>query len=119
MSRPFGVSLLVAGVDDIKGPQLFVTDPSGSLVRYEAKAIGAGSEGAQAELQQSYYKNMSLAEAEVLTLKVIKQVMEEKLSSKNVQLAKVAKDEKTGAAQFKIYSSQDLEPIIERLAEQD
>jgi 20S proteasome subunit alpha 5 len=50
MSRPFGVALLVAGVDE-NGPALFHTDPSGTFIQYEAKAIGAGSEGAQATLQ--------------------------------------------------------------------
>lgn len=29
----------------------FHTDPSGTFVRYEAKAIGAGAEGAQTTLQ--------------------------------------------------------------------
>ena len=53
MSRPFGVALLVAGVDE-NGPALYHTDPSGTFVRYEAKAIGAGSEGAQATLQDKY-----------------------------------------------------------------
>ena len=32
------------------------TDPSGTFVRYEAKAIGSGSEAAQAELQDKYHK---------------------------------------------------------------
>ncbi|CAI7879615.1 unnamed protein product, partial [Closterium sp. NIES-54] len=32
------------------------TDPSGTFVRYDAKAIGAGTEGAQANLQDSYNK---------------------------------------------------------------
>jgi 20S proteasome alpha/beta subunit len=36
MSRPFGVSLLLAGVDE-KGPQLFHTDPSGTYVAYAAQ----------------------------------------------------------------------------------
>ena len=73
MSRPFGVALLVAGVDEY-GPALFHTDPSGTFVRYEAKAIGAGSEGAQTSLQESYSKSMTLAEAEVLALTTLKQV---------------------------------------------
>jgi len=38
--RPFGVSLLIAGVD--KEPKLFETDPSGALLEYKATAIGAG-----------------------------------------------------------------------------
>ena len=32
------------------------TDPSGTFVRYEAKAIGSGSEGAQTSLQENYRK---------------------------------------------------------------
>ena len=73
-SRPFGVALLVAGVDEY-GPSLFHTDPSGTFVKYEAKAIGAGSEGAQTALQESYSSSMTLAEAEVLALSTLKQVI--------------------------------------------
>ena len=34
----------------------FHTDPSGTYVKYEAKAIGSGSEGAQTNLQDQYNK---------------------------------------------------------------
>lgn len=34
----------------------FHADPSGAFVRYGAKAIGSGSEGAQGELQDKYKK---------------------------------------------------------------
>lgn len=34
----------------------FHTDPSGTFVRYEAKAIGSGSEAAQSELQDKWHK---------------------------------------------------------------
>ena len=54
-SRPFGVALLIAGFDE-DGPQLFHAEPSGTFYRYDAKAIGSGSEGAQAELQNEYHK---------------------------------------------------------------
>ena len=63
MSRPFGVALLIAGYDsDIGpdgnegGPALYHAEPSGTFYRYDAKAIGSGSEGAQAELQNQYHK---------------------------------------------------------------
>ena len=51
MSRPFGVSMLIAGYDEDKGAQLFFSDPSGTLLEYKGKAIGSGSEGAQITLQ--------------------------------------------------------------------
>ena len=31
-------------------------EPSGTFYRFDAKAIGSGSEGAQAELQNEYFK---------------------------------------------------------------
>ncbi|KAG0303127.1 proteasome component pup2 [Dissophora globulifera] len=109
MSRPFGVSLLIAGIDET-GPQLYHTDPSGTFVSYSAKAIGSGSEGAETELQEEYHSGMSLVEAETLALKVLKQVMEEKLNSTNVQLASVTKD-----AGFTIYTAEKLQQVVDRL----
>ncbi|PWN39726.1 putative PUP2-20S proteasome subunit [Ceraceosorus guamensis] len=114
MSRPFGVALLLAGID-VKGPQLFHADPSGTMVRYDAKAIGSGSEGAQAELQDKYKKDMSLRDASLLTLRVLKQVMEEKLDEHNVQLALVtprtAKDGRQ-SGQFRILPESELKDLV-------
>lgn len=89
MSRPFGVALLMAGVDD-RGPQLYFSDPSGTYLEYKAKAIGAGSEGAQSTLQDKYRDDMTLVEAENLACEILKQVMEEKLGNQNVEMASVS-----------------------------
>lgn len=43
----------MAGIDH-RGPQLFHADPSGTFIQYDAKAIGAGAEVAQTQLQSSY-----------------------------------------------------------------
>ncbi|BFZ62975.1 proteasome component pup2 [Saitoella coloradoensis] len=109
MSRPFGVALLVAGVDE-NGPQLYHAEPSGTFYRYDAKAIGSGSEGAQTELQNEYHKSMTLEEAEDLILKVLKQVMEEKLDAKNVQLASVTKEKG-----FRIYTDEEMGVVVGRM----
>merc|ERR1712029_1006618 len=42
MSRPFGVAILFAGLDD-NGPQLYHMDPSGTYLQFDARAIGSGS----------------------------------------------------------------------------
>ena len=73
MSRPFGVALLVAGWDK-HGPALYHTDPSGTFTRFDAKAIGAGSEGAQTSLQEQFHKNLTLEEAETMAVTILKQV---------------------------------------------
>ncbi len=110
MSRPFGVALLIACVDE-NGPSLHHTDPSGTFVKWKAKAIGAGSEGAQTALQESYNSSMTLEEAETLALRTLKQVMEEKLDGTNVELAAVTTEDK----KFCIYDSTQLKACIARL----
>ncbi len=41
--RPFGVALILGGVVN-KKPELYLTDPSGTYISYDAIAIGSGSE---------------------------------------------------------------------------
>ncbi|KAJ3064563.1 proteasome component pup2, partial [Quaeritorhiza haematococci] len=110
MSRPFGVALLIAGHDE-NGPQLYHADPSGTYTRYDAKAIGSGSEGAQTELQEQFHKSLTLKEAELLALKVLKQVMEEKLNATNVQVATVTPDKG-----WRIHSEEELAAVVAGLS---
>jgi 20S proteasome subunit alpha 5 len=70
MSRPFGVSLLLAGVDKL-GPQLYHMDPSGTYVAYAAHAIGAGSEGAITQLVDKYTPTLTLNQAKALVTRVL------------------------------------------------
>lgn len=53
MSRPYGVALLIAGVDE-RGPSIYQTDPSGTMIEYQAKGIGAADEGIQDILNRQY-----------------------------------------------------------------
>eukprot|EP00455_Lapot_gusevi_P017349 TRINITY_DN1923_c0_g1_i1.p1 TRINITY_DN1923_c0_g1~~TRINITY_DN1923_c0_g1_i1.p1 ORF type:complete len:246 (-),score=71.87 TRINITY_DN1923_c0_g1_i1:106-843(-) len=109
-ARPYGVALLIAGVDS-DGPALYHTDPSGAYTRFAAKAIGAGSEGAQTSLQASYNKSMTLQEAEKLALTVLREVMEEKPTSTNVEVTSLTAE--TGKLKF--YSKEEIEAAIGRL----
>ena len=104
-------------------------EPSGTFYRYDAKAIGSGSEGAQAELVNEYHKyvqlchrplpgtiantpcrSLTLKEAETLTLRTLKQVMEEKLDAKNVQLSSITKDKG-----FRIYTDEEMKECVSQL----
>lgn len=111
MSRPFGVALLVGGYDAVDGPVLFNTDPSGTFTKYMAASIGSAQEGATSMLQEQYNKDMSIGEAETLALTVLRQVMEERLSKVNIEVATVRADTK----KFHIYTSEELEDVIRRL----
>jgi len=110
MSRPFGVALLFAGIDG-DTPQLYHMDPSGTYVQYDAKAIGSGSEGAQQTLTEMYHKGMTLKEAVNVSLTILKQVMEEKLNSTNVEVAVVTKDKP-----FHMFEKAEVEEAIKGVA---
>jgi 20S proteasome alpha/beta subunit len=80
MSRPFGVALLLAGVDS-RGCQLYHMDPSGTYTKYDAQAIGNGSEAARTILLERYNKSLSLADAAALVVRVLSETMEEKVGA--------------------------------------
>lgn len=85
MSRPYGVGMLIAGVDE-NGPQLFYVDPSGTKTRFKAKAIGSGQESAQNALKDEYSEEMTLEQAKTKAMEILAQVMSEKITEFNVEV---------------------------------
>jgi 20S proteasome subunit alpha 5 len=110
MSRPVGTALLVGGIDDGR-PFLFHTDPSGTYTKCKARAIGGGSEGAEALLRDSYHDGLTLVQAEDLALSTLRQVIQEKLSKNNIEVACA----KAATGKFEIYSAEERQVIVERL----
>ena len=72
--RPFGVSLLVAGIDEM-GPRLFETDPTGIFFQYRATVIGEGENEIEEMLRKEYRQDMSLQEGMKLGLKGLQQFL--------------------------------------------
>jgi len=68
--RPFGVALIIAGVDK-HGNRIFVTDPSGTFVLYSAVAIGGNSEEVTDYLEKNYKEDISVEEAISLAIAAI------------------------------------------------
>jgi proteasome alpha subunit len=82
--RPFGVSLLFAGVDK-KGVHLFETDPSGIYACYHAHAMGMGSPDANKILEKRFKEGMKLEEATKLAVDVFKEVLLKEFSSERLE----------------------------------
>ena len=70
-ARPFGVSLLFAGVDD-EGAQLFVTDVTGIYFQYKATAVGEAEAQIKEILEKEYDEKMDLEEGTKLGLSALK-----------------------------------------------
>ncbi len=69
--RPFGVALLVGGVDE-RGPQLFEVDPSSAYYGWKAHVIGRGSEKSIKVLRKEWKEGLDEKSAIKLILKALR-----------------------------------------------
>ena len=91
--RPFGVILLIAGVDST-GPRLFATDPSGAFMEYKAGSEGTDCSEAMAYFESNYREDMTLEEAIDMGIKAIRKGSEKKLNPDAIEIAVVDITEK-------------------------
>ncbi len=92
--RPFGVALILGGVVN-KIPQLYLTDPSGTYISYDAIAIGAGSDQVTDFLEKTYKNDLSLDDASVLASAGIYLSSEEKEATSHIRMAQIKIDNGT------------------------
>ena len=90
--RPFGVTLLVGGVDKT-GMHVIESDPSGMLFEWNAYAIGRGAILANKILKQRWKKDMQEKDALELAVDVISKTEREKKEG-TIDLAVIKKDGK-------------------------
>ena len=91
--RPFGVALIIAGVDR-KGSQILTIDPSGTYVSYSAVAIVLGSDEVNDFLEKNYKDDISIDEAASLAIAAINLKSEEKTGIEHIKMSKVTADTK-------------------------
>lgn len=94
VSRPYGVAMLIAGIDKDGKAKLFKNDPSGNYVRYKACCIGQGGENGLTTLQNNYNEDMNFDDAINLAGKVLKENLEQKINKDNVQIAYIKNKDK-------------------------
>lgn len=86
--RPFGVSLLVAGIDEA-GITLFETDPTGLYYQYKATVIGEGESEVEEMLHKEYKDNMSMDEGLQLAIKMLKKALGDQFSTDRIDAAAI------------------------------
>lgn len=90
--RPFGVSLLIAGVDT--EPRLFEAEPSGAMTGYKADAIGSGKKEVDEFFEKEYREGISTEEGINLALRAMKKTTEAKLRADVIDIAVIGADTK-------------------------
>lgn len=91
--RPFGVSLIVAGVDST-GAKLLTTDPSGSYRGYKARALGRNADPANSLLDEKYVEGISLDEAISLAIGAVSVASGGEVTPATVKVAVVPSETK-------------------------
>ena len=102
--RPFGVSILVAGIDNSKA-RLFETDPTGIFFESTASVIGEGEVEVEEILHKEYKPELSIDDGLKLSLKALKKVLGENFNVDSVDAAYIKIDEK----KFRKISRQKIE----------
>ncbi|GLC36583.1 Proteasome subunit alpha type-1-B [Pleodorina starrii] len=114
--RPYGVGLLVAGLDS-QGPHLFSTCPSGNYYEYKAMAIGARSQAAKTYLEKHFeaFPGASLDELVRHGLRALQSSLSEgELTDANCSVAVVGKD-----LAFTLLEDAAVQPYIAALKEDE
>jgi proteasome alpha subunit len=81
-ARPFGVSLMIAGLN-AKKPELYTSDITGNYLSYNANAIGENDEKIKEKLREKYKKDLTIKEGLKIALKIF-----EELRGKNFDINK-------------------------------
>ena len=89
--RPYGVALILGGVVN-NTPQLYLTDPSGTYISYDAIAIGSGSDQVTDFLEKTYKEDLSLDDAATLAVAGIYLSSEDKEGTSHIRMAHIKKE---------------------------
>ena len=92
-ARPIGVALIIGGIDE-NGNSLFLTDPSGTYIPYNAVAIGADSDRVTEFLKKHYKPEMTLEESKMLAISSINMVSDDAKGSEHIKISQIESDTK-------------------------
>ena len=111
-ARPIGVSLIIGGVDE-NGNALFLTDPSGTYIPYNAVAIGADSDRVTEFLKKHYKPEMTLEESKMLAISSINMVSNDAKGSEHIKISQIESDTK----RFEIVDKNQITKLLQSATE--
>jgi proteasome alpha subunit len=106
--RPFGVSLLIGGIDDDK-PRLFETDPTGIYFEYKASVIGEGETEVEKVLHEEYKEDLSVEQGIRLAVKALKTALSNDFNTERLDCVYIKTDKK----EFTRLTQQELKKILD------
>ena len=92
--RPFGVSMLVAGVEEDGSIKLFMTEPYGLYFQYRAAATGEQDTEVEEILQKKWKASITVDDAVKLGIETLKEVLKGSFDMSNADVAVIRADTK-------------------------
>lgn len=105
--RPYGVSILLAGVNKGKA-HLYTTDVTGNFTAYRANAIGEYDEKIKEILRKDYNESMSIEDGIKFVLKIFKEVLGKNFETGRFEVGYIKSDE----GKLKRVSGEDLKKYL-------
>ncbi len=84
-ARPFGVSLMIVGINN-KRPELYTSDVTGNYLGYYANAIGENDDKIREKLRERYKSDLTIKKGIKLALDIVKEIEEKKFNMNRFEL---------------------------------
>ncbi len=84
--RPFGVSLLITGIDE-SGAKLYQTDPTGIFFEYKAIAIGEYESEIEEVLHKEYKETITIEDALKVVIKALAKLIDKDFNTDRIDAA--------------------------------
>jgi proteasome alpha subunit len=105
--RPFGVSLLIGGIDN-EGPVLYETDPTGIYFGYKAAVIGESETEIEDVIKKQYKDAITIDEAFKLCIAALSKIIGKGTTADRIDAAYIKTEEK----KLKRFSKQVIEKAL-------
>ncbi|KAJ3162289.1 Proteasome subunit YC7alpha/Y8 (protease yscE subunit 7) [Geranomyces michiganensis] len=113
--RPLGVSMILIGYDDERGPQLYKCDPAGYFVGYHATSAGAKHQEALNHLEKKLKKKpqLSMEDTVELAITTLSTTLSLDLKAADVEIGIVTEAD----PRFKTLTAEEIDEHLTRIVE--
>lgn len=92
-ARPFGVALMLAGMNEGK-PELYSSDVTGNYLSYYANGIGEDDERIREKLREKYKEDLTIRKGVKVALDIFKEIKEKKFDLSKFELVYISNGSK-------------------------
>lgn len=93
-ARPFGIAMLIGGIDPNEKRNLFITDVTGNYFGFKATAIGENDEKIKEMLRKEYKESLSIEGGLKLALSIFKRILGKNFDVDRLEAAYISSKDK-------------------------